>query len=411
MKKEKIQSRVGLLILGLAGLAFLDFFIDRLLFLHFPLLQIFGESSLYVLVFSIAFFSVCTFTKTDAARLCMALGVLGISGFEVYDNGSTDYFGPGIAVIGILLLQRFGFLQKHFVLKCVLILLWLTPWVILRDQVKTHVSVAVSLNTILFLSVNVVMLYILFEEEIRDLLATNKSKDRALAEQAAEIARLEPLSVLGERVAHVVHSFRNNLNQVGTALFMLEALHSEERAAEKLREFSKNITERIDNILMISRAGVDLEPEVFDVARLFEGLQQVYLSEPSFADHAKTELTLNGPAWVKAVRWDFILMIENILKNAVEAITARGIRGTIRIDLDGHRLTLANNGGAIETCVQCHDSCLKCPKYGRPGQTTKKGVSGHGLSQVLGTCRKNGWDFRIRTHEDWTLFEIGLKAP
>ncbi len=52
---------------------------------------------------------------------------------------------------------------------------------------------------------------------------------------------------------------------------------------------------------MVSRAGVDLKPEVFDVARLLQGLQQVYLGEQSFVDHAKTEMTLSGPLLIEAV--------------------------------------------------------------------------------------------------------------
>jgi hypothetical protein len=272
-------------------------------------------------------------------------------------------------------------------------------------------------NYLLFLASCLAFLYFIFEEEIRDLLASNKSKEKVLAAkdtelavQAAEIARLEPLSVLGERVAHVAHSFKNQLNQISTVVFFLEQLHDERRAVDKLQEFTKTVNERIENILMISRAGVDLEPEEFDVARLLEGLRQVYLSERSFSDHATTELTSDGPLLLRAVRWDFILLVENILKNALEAIVDRGAHGTIRVDLSNGRLTIANDGGAMPLCGDCTGSCLDCRHYGHPGQTNKAGGSGHGLAQVFSTCRKNGWGLRLRTSGHWTIFEITLSA-
>jgi hypothetical protein len=99
------------------------------------------------------------------------------------------------------------------------------------------------------------------------------------------------------------------------------------------------------------------------------------------------------------------------LKNALEAIQARSIRGTVRIDLTAGLLTISNNGGAMELCSACLGNCLDCSVYGRPGKTTKVGGSGHGLAQVFATCRKNGWALRIRTDEDWTLIQILLGDP
>jgi hypothetical protein len=329
------------------------------------------------------------------------------------------FFGMWFFVLAIILMYKYGFLSRWVIAKLIAVGTYYLPFLVMSvlsheggDGSTTRIA-----SYLLFLASCLAFLYFIFEEEIRDLLASNKSKEKVLAAkdtelavQAAEIARLEPLSVLGERVAHVAHSFKNQLNQISTVVFFLEQLHDERRAVDKLQEFTKTVNERIENILMISRAGVDLEPEEFDVARLLEGLRQVYLSERSFSDHATTELTSDGPLLLRAVRWDFILLVENILKNALEAIVDRGAHGTIRVDLSNGRLTIANDGGAMPLCGDCTGSCLDCRHYGHPGQTNKAGGSGHGLAQVFSTCRKNGWGLRLRTSGHWTIFEITLSA-
>lgn len=408
MHKDRIQVRIGTIILLLASLSLVTVVIDRVVYQGYDVVALVTDLSFIVLLLTLLLFGLLSFVDRQEARWGQAWVVFLVSGPSILTGGSTNYFGLGIIVMGVILFQRYGMLARHLWIKVVGILLWTGSLIFVADRLRPEISVVTSVSTLTFVFANLTMLYFLFEEEIRSLMAANRSKDAELAQKEAEIARLEPLSVLGERVAHVAHSFKNNLNQVSTALFLLEQVHDSERAAAKLREFSKTLNERIENILMVSRAGVDLEPELFDVARLLEGMKQVYLQERTFLEKAKTVLTVEGPVLVHAVRWDFLLMVENILKNAIEAITEHGGPGIIRIDLARGQLTIANNGGPILLCGSCSDDCLKCPRYGRPGQTTKAGGSGHGLAQVMTTCRNNHWQLKIRTHEEWTLFEIGL---
>lgn len=405
MNRDKVQLRVGLLVVFLAGVSFFSFLVDRMVFRKADYLSILLDPTLSVLLFSLIFFSVSMQVHSNLGRLMFSLGFFSLSGPLIFFNGPSSYFGLALIIVGTILFHRFGFLERNLLYKTLGIFAWSAMWVFLGTGYVGETP-ATGTSTIVFLGINLVMLYILFEEEIRELVASNKVKDAEIAEKDAEIARLEPLSVLGERVAHVAHSFKNNLNQVSTALFLLEQLKDHTRAAEKLREFSHTLNERIENILMVSRAGVDLEPEVFDVARVLEGMHQVYLQERTFLERVKTKITLEGPVLVHAVRWDFILLVENILKNALEAIVDAKGQGFIRIDLARGLLTIANDGGPIPLCAHCNDDCNHCQRYGRPGQTTKAGGSGHGLAQVMATCRNNGWNLRIRTHEEWTIFEV-----
>jgi len=390
--------------------------VDDFLFQKLPLEIVVTSPQVWVLVFLAVLFSASRILREAWVQLLHVATLLFLSGPMTLAS-PFSFFGMWFFILGIILLYKYGFLDRWPIPKVLLAALYFVPFLtlsVLNNEGLTSSFIRVVGYT-LFLVTCLLVLYFIFEEQIRDLLAANRNKDSALekkdsllAVQAAEIARLEPLTVLGERVAHVAHSFKNNLSLIGTVVFFLEQLHDEKRAVEKLKEFSKLVNDRIENILMISRAGVDLAPEEFDVARLLEGIKQVYLNDRSFADHAQTELTIEGPWLVTAVRWDFILMMENLLKNALEAILEKQIHGTIRIDLAAGRLTLANNGGSMVPCDDCRDSCLNCQRYGRPGRTTKRDGTGHGLSQVFGICRKNGWNLKINGTEPWTIIEISF---
>lgn len=346
-----------------------------------------------------------------ASRLFQAVLMLGMGGPVMYANGVGSFFAYWLIVFGIVLLYKYDFLKRGILWKSVVCFLWTFLWIYITAEQSPYSGFVTTVGHLLYMLMVLACLYALFEEEIRDLLAANKRKDVEIAEREAEIARLEPLSTLGERVAHVAHSFKNNLSLLGTAQFHLEQGGDAGRALQKLQEFSRSINERIDNILMVSRAGADQSEEVFDAARVLAGLNQVYLTEPAFLQRAKVELEALEATPVMAVRWDFLLMVENILKNALEALTSKGGYGNIRVTLAARVLTIANDGGAMPLCHDCQNDCLKCTLYGRPGQTTKPGGSGHGLAQVFATCRQYGWTCRIRTHEEWTIFEIGLAKP
>lgn len=372
----------------------------------------FPESLLVPSVWNMPVFGILLYVLTTpnhwSARMLQALLMLIMAGPVMYANGVGSFFGYWLVVFGVVLLYKYGFLKRGFVWKTLACMAWTVVWIYITAERSPYAGFVTTLGHLLYMVMVLACLYSLFEEEIRDLLAANKQKDAELAEKEATIARLEPLSVLGERVAHVTHSFKNNLSQVGMVLYYLEEMKDPVKAAEKIHQFSAAMNERIDNILMVSRAGSDRNLEVFDASRVLAGLNQVYLTEPTFLNLAKVELDASEPTLVEAIRWDFLMMSENILKNALEALSLKGGYGAIRITLKDHLLTLANNGGAMPLCSTCEDSCLDCSRYGHPGQTTKKAGSGHGLAQVFATCRKYGWTLRIRTEDDWTRFEIGL---
>lgn len=406
---ERLTTQVSYVTAGFAGLIFVLNMINTLFFLPVPVLVGLANPSVWLLALFALFFSLSRFLPQLLMRSIQPTLFILLSGPMVLPSTFT-FFGLWFFVLGNVLLYKYGLMEQLRTLKLLAVLGYFLPFFIsgVLNTDGQAGSVIRLANYFIFLIASLGYLYVIFEIQILSLVNTNKQKDEELAEKDAEIARLVPLSVLGERVAHVAHSFKNNLSLLSTAQFHLENGGDPAKAAQKLKDFSRSMDERIDNILMVSRAGADQAPEVFDAARLLAGLNQVYLTEPAFLQRAKIELSADEATPVYAVRWDFLLLAENILTNALEALTAKGGYGTIRVTLKDRLLTLANDGGAMATCHDCRNDCLSCSKYGKPGRTTKAKGSGHGLAQVFSVCRKHGWTLRIRTHEEWTLFEIGL---
>ena len=333
----------------------------------------------------------------------------------IFSSGdSMSFFGFWFFLLGVILLYRYGFFTRLGGLWLSLITVYLIPWVVVHisnisNMEGYYTRVAAF---IIFLLSCLALLYVIFEAEIRSLIGINAKKDIALAEQAELIQRMEPLSVLGERTIHVVHSLKNTMQQVSTAKFLLQHKGDIDGALERLMVYSRSMEERITNVLMVSQAGHKQEIEDFDLERLLDGINFIFLQEEKLQQQSKIDLSLPGhPVIVRAVRWKMVLLVENLLRNSIEAITSSGHKGTIRIVLVDRELVVANDGGAMPGCVECTlGPCLECPRYGRIGQTyNKKNGSGHGLAQVFDTVRQAGWGIRVSAEGNWTRFHITLK--
>ena len=407
--QQRLTQRISLIILFMAVLVGVLNLLDDLLLRSMSWADTLMSPQVWLLFATAGLFAAARYLK-DTWTQWLQIGVIILLSGPMTLNTPFTFFGMWFFLLGLVLLYKYGFLNRCVTVKLGVVTAYFLPFLLFSvlNNEGTSSSVVRVANYLIFLTTCAASLYFIFEQQIRDLLASHKTKDKVLAEQAAEIARLEPLSVLGERVANVAHSFKNNLTQLSTALFYLEHQGDVTKAATKLYEFSRNIDERIENILMFSRAGAVSEVETYDACRVIAGLQQIYLSEKAFTDRAQVEVILGHSMPITSVRWDFILMVENILKNALDALITHGVFGVIRIELRDGTLVIGNNGGAMETCVHCHASCLDCPKWGRPGRTNKVGGTGHGLAQVFGTCRKYSWSLKIHTEGDWTFFKVGL---
>jgi sensor histidine kinase regulating citrate/malate metabolism len=148
------------------------------------------------------------------------------------------------------------------------------------------------------------------------------------------------------------------------------------------------------------------------MGRLLDGIKLVYLEEKVFVQNAKYELDCAPGVLVKASRWDVILLLENLLKNAIEAIVEAKKYGLIAIKLQPGLLTVLSDGGPIKACNGCplagKGNCLDCPVFSKGGYTTKKTGSGTGLAQVFSAVRAQKWGIAVECGPDTSSFKISF---
>lgn len=406
------QKKIGYVVsLGAVLVAILNF-ISNAAFKHVPVAASLALYSVWpILLIALAVFLV---SRVDHRylRYFQALLFFFLSGPTINSGPRMLFFGFWFMISGTVLLYKYGFFRKYLALKAAPLLAWTVAWSVIFEFRNSEGSAISFVSVVLFLLTSLVILYFAFEEDIRELAKINTKKDGELERQKAIIDQLEPLSVLGERVSHIAHSFKNNLTRLSAAVYYLEEGKDPRRAAERIRDFSRTMSERIDNLLMVAHAKASLDPEIIDLGRLLDGVKLLYLEEPHFLKNAGYRLDAESGVLVRAVRWDLILLLENILKNAVEAIIDRRIHGFIEIRLARGILRIADNGGPMPQCAGCpgpeSGSCLGCPRIGKPGHTTKAGGTGTGLGQVLRTVRDQGWDLRIENSAEGVAFVIAF---
>lgn len=385
------------------GIVLNDLFFNRIRSFH----DILADFSVWSLIVTFIVLISISFFDNKTCRFLQAALFIAISGPMMTVARFTS-FATWPFVIGVALLDRYGYLKKHLVPKIFLLVFWNLGWMVFFFINVGDGSIFLAFNHTCFIGAVLFLLYILFEDDVKKLILLNKKKDIELANKDKRIMELEPLSALGGRVSHVVHSFKNNMAQVSGVLYYIEQKKDFEKAAESLRTFSELIIDRIDNILMVARAGARQENELIDLRGLVEAIQYMYMEDKLFHQHVKTVIDIQDDFQIKAIRWDLIMLFENILKNALEAITEKNNYGQLNIVLTRGTLAISNNGGIMAVCENCSKDCMKCQLFIRPGYTTKPNGTGFGLEQVFSTVKKYGWSINIQTWDDITQFTISF---
>ena len=332
------------------------------------------------------------FFKWVQGGLLLAIGLF-------YTYFYTDnLFGYWIHFIGLVMLYKYGLIKNRIVLKTAIFiaiyLIVLVLTIVIRQE-----TLNLIVRYFLFSGVSGILVFILFEEDIINLLKIKRKSEKELVE-------LKPIVILGERTSSIVHSFKNLFSQLSSATYYIKENIDHDKGLEILDKVTKELHSRMNALLEISRAGFSPERKLIDVTKVVMNVKYVLLEDTDYKRNAKIELDLVPNVYSEIVELEFIMTLENIFRNAIEAIMETGQYGWIRVTLDHDKLEVVNNGGAIKTCSNCSASCLGCKKFSKIGYTTKERGSGNGIPQVIQFARSSGWDVKISGYDDKTSIKL-----
>lgn len=159
---------------------------------------------------------------------------------------------------------------------------------------------------------------------------------------------LQALADLGEMSAGIAHEFRNSLSAIlGYLKLAQRGQQTPDDVANKVRraeDEASQLSAAVASLLSFARP-MDLHPEPIDLRELVDSV--VARLEP-----AANGITMHvdGAATIAGDRALLSRAIENVIRNAVESVQAKGNNGSGRVDvaIDGRTLTVRDNGVGLD---------------------------------------------------------------
>lgn len=326
----------------------------------------------------------------------------------------SNYQGfPGIwfLTMSLVLMHKYGFLNKHVYVKVGAIGVWGFGWlsVSVANTPTTDVPFSWVLKIFLFVGMVLFFLYFTFEAELIKL-----NKERVVMEK--EMERKRTLAKIGETTSGVVHSLKNNLNLFNVGLFYIESGTNVEKGVETIKRGVKTMHDRLQSLLEMTRINERGEPELINLERFVYGTFNLLYAD-SYSRNAIAYLSdPNKSIPIVVAKVPFVMVLENIFQNALEEFqkqTEPKSDKFVEFEAIQSGFILRNNAGHFPLCDDCsNSSCLNCPRFSKIGWTTKKDGSGNGISYIVRTCREFKWDFQIQNlGSDVVEFIFRWKTP
>ena len=246
------------------------------------------------------------------------------------------------------------------------------------------------------------------EDELGELVRVYNRKVDELRESAEKLARSERESAWKEMAKQVAHEIKNPLTpmKLGIQHFQHTWDPNAPNAKEKLDRFTASMVEQID---ALSRVAGDFSrfaqmsaahETVLDLNEVAKNAVALFTGEPN----ADIILHDSPPLMVKADREHLLRVLNNLLKNALQAIPEKR-RGRVDVKL---------RKDADHAIVEVHDNGTGIPEEARgrvfePSFTTKSSGMGLGLAMVKRMVEQAGGSVHFTTRlDEGTSFFVSL---
>ncbi|HYO78606.1 MAG TPA: ATP-binding protein, partial [Thermoanaerobaculia bacterium] len=218
----------------------------------------------------------------------------------------------------------------------------------------------------------------------------------------ARVRAMQTLAELGEIAAGIAHEFRNSLSTILGYLKLLLRNELPADAAHRVRAAESEATQltaAVERLLMFARP-MTLQLERVDLRELVDELV-----ERLHATGATVPITVHGNVSIQADRALIARAIDNVVRNAVDAVSERGDAARIEIALEDQppSITVADNGVGFD---EADASRLLLPFV-----SNKPGGFGLGLSLARKVAVLHGGDITLNgTPERGAVVRLSFAA-
>jgi nitrogen fixation/metabolism regulation signal transduction histidine kinase len=246
------------------------------------------------------------------------------------------------------------------------------------------------------------------EDEIGSLVAEYNRKVDELAHSAELLARSERESAWREMAKQIAHEIKNPLTPMKLSVQYLQKAWDEKAPNwdQRLKQFSQTIIEQINSLSIIASEFSDFAKmpkshfERIDLNGIIENSLGIFRETSAIAIHFDPM----QPHFVKADKEQLLRVFNNLIKNAVQAISnpSEGLI-SIQISTEGnqYQVRVSDNGKGIPEAMQ--------EKVFYPNFTTKSGGMGLGLALVKNIIENSGGSISFKSVETkGTTFFITL---
>jgi two-component system sensor histidine kinase PhcS len=364
------------------------------------------------------------------------------------DPYSPYYAGLNIILLGMALLTPWAYVQNLLVTLFVLVM-----YVVVSVAMKKHMPPGYLINntTFLFLTSAIVVsasiasarqrlreftLRYELDKSKHDLEASNRNLEvfntrlgeqnialnqanREIKEAEAQLVQSEKMSSLGRFSAGLMHDILNPLNYSRTGLYVLrkktrrlppDMLAETDAILNDIEDGLKRVDNIVSDLRTFTHPGVQASEEV-DVADIFN-LSLRFISSELKDKNISLKLDLEPGQKVWATRNHFILVVVNVLENAIDALGEKqfmdgdkpAIEISGRTEGERSRLCIRDNGPGIapENLAKIFDPFFTTKEVGKG--------TGLGLSICFGIVRGYGGAISAMS-EPGQFCEVTLDLP
>ncbi len=337
-----------------------------------------------------------------------------ISFFVISTNTIIYQVGYILYIFVYFLTHKYQLVRSKYILVNGVIIIFLITAIILSTvfvpldeaYVIDDITIWHIFDQINFLITILLLIYIVFEDDIKRLTLENKKLN-------TQIEKSKVFVNLGENIAGLVHNLNGDIGLISMSISLLDD-EIEHPAIQYVKDGNRRLQNKVRNILTLAKYSQIDENIEFSINALLHSLVEVYSIDKEFK-RIKVEKDFQNEVMFFGNASEIAQVFENLIKNAYESLIEKWTsmrileKGgytpllTISIIGDHHssRIIFSDNGPGIKACLDrdCSGDCSQCDVF-QAGKTTKVNGHGLGLISVLRTLKKYEGELKISSSVD-----------